>query len=232
MKDDPFDPNARLAGEFDRWVEDGRAARLEAGHSVIADAVIARMPIRGRSSVLDLSCGTGWATRRLAGRAHHGRVWGVDVSPAMIRIARNDPRNPPHVDFEVAPAEALPFPADTFDAVFSMEAFYYFPDVPAALAECRRVLKPSGELDVVIHLFWENELSRRWPELLEVPVTLLPAADWVKMCQAVGFSAAFEERVPDSTPVRDEEAPSKFFRTPQELRKFREQGALRVVAVK
>lgn len=226
------DPHRRLAEEFDRWVSDGRGEELEREHSTIADSVIARMPIRAHSTVLDLSCGTGWATRRLASRAHHGKVWGVDVSPAMVERARRAANNPPTVDFEVARADALPFDPETFDAIFSLEAFYYYPDVPAALAECLRVLKPSGELDIVIQLFWENELSRRWPELLNVPVLVLKASDWVSLCRAIGFSAVFEERVLDSTPVPFDFAGDRHFRDASELARFREQGALRVVAVR
>ena len=226
------DPHRRLAEEFDRWVTDGRGEELERDHSAIADSVIARMPIRAHSTVLDLSCGTGWATRRLASRAHHGKVWGVDGSPAMVERARRAPNNSPMVDFEVARSDALPFAPGTFDAIFSLEAFHYYPDVPAALAECRRVLKPSGELDIVIQLFWENELSRRWPELLDVPVLVLKASDWVGLCRAVGFSAVFEERVPDSTPAPPDFAGDRHFRDAAELAQFREQGALRIVAVR
>jgi arsenite methyltransferase len=226
------DPHSRLADEFDRWASEGRGEELEREHSTIADTVISRMPLRAHSTVLDLSCGTGWAARRIAARAHHGKVWGVDVAPSMVERARRAPNNPVNVDFEVARADRLPFAPDTFDAIFSLEAFYYYPDIPAALAECRRVLKPSGELDIVINLFWENELSRRWPELLNVPVVMLKAADWVALCSAVGFSASFEERVPDSTPVPADFRGDRHFGDGAELARFREQGALRVVAVK
>jgi SAM-dependent methyltransferase len=222
----------RLAREFDAWVADGRADRLEAGHAPFADPVFARMPTRAGSSILDLSCGTGWAARRLAHRAHRGKVWGTDLSPAMVERARRNPDNPPNVDFEVAPAEALPFSDGFFDIVFSMEAFYYFPDIPAALAECRRVLRAGGELDIVLNLYWENEPSRRWPALLDVPVKVLRAADWLSLCEAVGFSAVFEERIPDSSPVPRDFQPSRFFANAAELRKFRDQGALRIAAVR
>lgn len=226
------DPNLRLVEEFDRWAADGRGEELERDHSEIADVVIARMPLRAHSTVLDLSCGTGWATRRIAARVHHGKVWGADVSPAMVECARAAANNPVNVDYEVARADHLPFAPETFDAIFSLEAFYYYPDIPAALAECRRVLKPAGELDIVINLFWENELSRRWPKLLNVPVVLLKAADWVGLCEAVGFSASFGERVPDSTPVPEDFPGDRHFQSGAELAKFREEGALRVVGIK
>lgn len=226
------DRNRRLAEEFNGWARDGRGEELEREHSGIADTVMARMPVRAHSQILDLSCGFGWAARHLARRAHHGKVWGADVSPAMIERARAHPDNPANLDFEIAPADHLPFAPETFDLIFSMEGFYYFPDIPAALAECRRVLKPAGELDIVINLFWENELSRRWPALLSVPVTLLKASDWVELALAVGFAAAFEERIADSTPVPPDYAGGKHFGGPEELAKFRQQGALRIVAVR
>jgi arsenite methyltransferase len=227
-----FHPEERLRVEFDRWARDGRGEAMEEGHSAIADAVIGRMPVHADSVLLDLSCGSGWATRRLARRAHHGKVWGVDLSPAMIERARAALDNPPNVDYDVAPGSVLPFANETFDAVLSIEAFYYFPDIAGVLAECLRVLKPSGELDILINLFWENELSRRWPDLLNVPVHVLKAADWVKLAEVVGFAAVFEERIPDSTPVPPDYSGGRWFGNAEELAMFRRQGALRVVAIR
>lgn len=113
----------------------------EAGADNLAD----RTPA-GAETVLDLACGTGLLTRKLAER--HGIVHGLDLSGAMLRQAHR--KTPQHlsgtIDYARGNAEQLPFGEDFFDAVTCSGAFYFFPDLPRVLNEIVRVLKPSGRL--------------------------------------------------------------------------------------
>ncbi len=94
--------------------------------------------------VLDVGCGTGVLLERILDRCPDSRVSGVDLSPAMVAQARR--RLPQRVTLEVADAEALPFPAHSFDLAMSVSSFHFWPAPRRALAELRRVLRPGGRL--------------------------------------------------------------------------------------
>jgi demethylmenaquinone methyltransferase/2-methoxy-6-polyprenyl-1,4-benzoquinol methylase len=103
-------------------------------------------PVAGRAA-LDLACGTGDITFLLADR--HARVIGLDLTPRMIELARAKGRTR---QFRIAPTFivgdmcALPFGAASFDLVTTGYGLRNVPDLPGALSEIRRVLRPAGVL--------------------------------------------------------------------------------------
>ena len=104
--------------------------------------------IRPGERVLDVACGTGALTAAVAGRVGpDGAVVGLDLNPEMLEVAR---RKSPRIDWREAPAEALPFPDATFDAVVSQFGLMFFTDRAAALGEMWRVLRPGGRLAVAV----------------------------------------------------------------------------------
>lgn len=103
---------------------------------------------------LDLACGTGDFTVELLKRFPRIKVTGIDLTPEMIDIAKTKTSGiDASVRFAVGDAQNLDFIADeTFDLIVCAFGFRNFPVKAKALAECRRILKPSGEL-VVLELF-------------------------------------------------------------------------------
>jgi SAM-dependent methyltransferase len=91
--------------------------------------------------LLDVGCGTGHSRVIYAGAV--GSYVGVDLSPASVAAARAAfPQN----DWRVADACALPFADESFDVVAFSSVLHHIPDVPAALREARRVLRPGGRV--------------------------------------------------------------------------------------
>ena len=87
--------------------------------------------------ILDLGCGDGQLTRRIAESGAH--VLGVDASAEMVAAARER-----GMEAERANAEALPFRDAAFDAVFSNAALHWVRDQDAMMKQVHRVLKPGG----------------------------------------------------------------------------------------
>ncbi|HVC46656.1 MAG TPA: methyltransferase domain-containing protein [Terracidiphilus sp.] len=103
----------------------------------LAGGVLEWLAVRAGEEVLDLGCGDGQLTNRIA--AAGARVRGVDASPAMADAARAR-----GVAVDVANAELLPYPEASFDAVFSNAALHWVQDQDAMMREVRRVLRPGG----------------------------------------------------------------------------------------
>ncbi|NUR04853.1 MAG: class I SAM-dependent methyltransferase [Streptomyces sp.] len=107
-----------------------------------ADAVLGLLPA-ATDRLLDVGCGTGIVTRRLAAARPATRVTGADLTYGMARMAAG--RLPGSV--VLADSRRLPFRDETFDAVTSVWLLHLLDepeDVRAVVAECARVLKPGG----------------------------------------------------------------------------------------
>jgi ubiquinone/menaquinone biosynthesis C-methylase UbiE len=101
--------------------------------------------------VLDVACGTGVLTRAVAARVGpSGAATGLDVNAGMLAVAR---RKAPRLDWRSGRAEALPFEAESFDAVVSQFGLMFFEDRRAALTEMMRVLRHGGRLAVAV---WDS----------------------------------------------------------------------------
>jgi trans-aconitate methyltransferase len=103
----------------------------------LAGGVLEWLDAKAGEYILDLGCGDGQLTQRIA--ATGASVVGVDASPEMVAAARA-----PGVAADVGNAEALPYAKNEFDAVFSNAALHWVRDQDAMMAQVRRVLKPGG----------------------------------------------------------------------------------------
>jgi ubiquinone/menaquinone biosynthesis C-methylase UbiE len=103
-------------------------------------------PLAG-AEVLDAATGTGFTAVALARRG--ARVTAADITPAMLaETARLAERAGVAVRLLLADVARLPVPQASFDRVVSRRAAHHFPDVEAALAEWRRVVRPGGTVVV------------------------------------------------------------------------------------
>ena len=116
------------------------------GAPVAADLMKAAS-LRPGERVLDAACGTGVVTKLAADRiAPGGTVAGLDPNPAMLAVARATAPSAVSIDWHEAPAEDLPFPDESFDAVLCGMGLQFFSDREAGLREFHRVLVPGGRL--------------------------------------------------------------------------------------
>jgi demethylmenaquinone methyltransferase/2-methoxy-6-polyprenyl-1,4-benzoquinol methylase len=156
---------------YDRGMRLLTLGRLDRLHGDIAAC------IEPGDRVLDLGCGTGALALRLARRG--ARVVGVDPSPAMLDEAAGRLRAGALQDRvelrALGVAELDAFGAGTFDAVASTLVFSELsPDeIDYALAECRRMLRPGGQLLIGDEILPDSALGRLATFLLRLPFAIL-----------------------------------------------------------
>jgi SAM-dependent methyltransferase len=138
--------------------------------------------------VLDYGCGSGRASMRYL-RDGAAFVTGFDIAPAMIEDATRraaEAGESEHTTFLVADAHRTPFEDDSFDLVVGIAILHHL-DIPVALREIRRVLRPAGRA-VFMEPLWHNpilRLGRRLTPMARVEFEHpLRETDWAE-CAAV-----------------------------------------------
>lgn len=216
----------RLRETFDEWAQLGSAALMKEGHIHLGLAIANELPADESDTILDLSCGEGWFTRHLATSVvPGGHVIGVDLSPAMIDEARNNPENPANAKYEVSTAEDLPFEDQSINHIISVESFYYYPDQVAAGHEMFRVLKPGGTFFVAMHFYLENQYSHHWRNQLSVSMHCKGSDQYNTLFRACGFIDVGDQRIQDESDLPSE-VDGKWFMSMDQLTNFRQEGAL------
>ena len=101
------------------------------------------------TNALEVGCGTGAFSRRLAQRVQH--VKAIDLSSEMIRVARSRSSQLANIDFEVADVMSCDFSAGHFDCIATIATLHHLP-LRAALLKLIDALRPGGTL-IVVDLF-------------------------------------------------------------------------------
>jgi ubiquinone/menaquinone biosynthesis C-methylase UbiE len=233
--DKPHSPDELLQQEFNRWAEQGEGPKMENHHLDVTEKTLRRMDLRAGERVLDLGCGSGWATRLLArlveGPHDFGQVVGLDISDEMVRLARAASRDFENVMFVQGSAAQIPWEENFFDKVLSVESFYYYPDQDRALAELFRVMAPHGRLFILINLYKDNPYSLQWVPKLKVPVHVRSAEEYVELLKKHAFHHVESVQIPDDTPT-PENYQTTSFHSLDDLKAFKRVGALLLIASK
>jgi ubiquinone/menaquinone biosynthesis C-methylase UbiE len=120
---------------------------------------------RAQGAVLEVAIGTGL---NLPFYGTNAKVSGIDLSPAMLEIARKRAAElGREVNLREGDAHDLPFANSTFDTVVSTYSLCNIPDVGRAVGEMKRVLKDGGRLILVDHIRSENRLVLSFQKIIE-----------------------------------------------------------------
>jgi len=173
------------AGRYDRKFASYSERTLDEAARILGDPTPER--------VLDLACGTGLLIERLLRRDPAVELTGVDISEEMLAQASQRLLGCGRVRLLCGSAERIPVASGSFDAVVVSNAFHLVRDASAALAECRRALRPGGVLVIVDWcrdvpamqlLSWSLALTQRLRR------RILTTAEQQRLVVSAGFEVA------------------------------------------
>jgi ubiquinone/menaquinone biosynthesis C-methylase UbiE len=153
----------------------------------------------GHAKVLDMGCGAGHASFAVA--PHAREVVAYDIALPMLETvaAAARQRGLTSIRTQQGVAESLPFAAASFDWAISRMSAHHWRNVPAALAEAHRVLKPAGRLKFMDIAGIDDPLYDTHIQAVEVlrdgsHVRDYRADEWLAMLDAAGFSGTVTQR--------------------------------------
>lgn len=138
----------------------------EGQFSAAYDAVFDACGLGRDTRYCDVGCGAGMAAMLASGRG--AQVSGLDAAESLLAIARS---RVPSGDFRVGDLEELPFADAQFDLVTGFNAFQYAANPRAALAEAKRIAKPTGRIVVMT---WGSPEGMQAAALVAALKPLLP----------------------------------------------------------
>ncbi len=170
----------RVAGEYAQRFGD------ELAHKPLERGLLDAFAANATGLICDLGCGPGQAAAYLHARG--AEVVGVDLSEAMIAQAR---RLHPAIRFMQADMRTLPFADASLAGVVALYSLIHLPpiEIPAALLELRRALRPGGALLVGFHIGDETRhLDEWWGEAVNLDFHFFTTQAMLGWLTAAGFT--------------------------------------------
>jgi SAM-dependent methyltransferase len=155
----------------------------------LAGGVVELLAARPGETILDLGCGDGALTEKIA--ATGARVTGADASAAMVAAARAR-----GLTVDEVSGDAMRYDGE-FDAVFSNAALHWMPNAEVVIAGVWRALRPGGRLVAL-----QSVLAKYGIDAEEVAQSFYPSpAHYRRLLEAAGFEVRSIELIPRPTPL-------------------------------
>lgn len=156
------------------------------GHAPLTNWGLGLIEMHDKQTMLDIGCGGGATIKRLLKRNRDGLVYGIDISEESVAKAKKV--NAEALDKQVfvcqGSAEKLPYKDGMFDLVTAVETVYFWPNLPHCLQEVFRVLKPGGQLAILVEVIDSDSV---WTDVVEGMTAYSPEELKMMLCDA-GFT--------------------------------------------
>ncbi|POM27343.1 Demethylrebeccamycin-D-glucose O-methyltransferase [Actinomadura rubteroloni] len=150
------------------WDDDTDDTPISKATDRITDMVAARLSPRPGAEILDVGCGNGRPSVRIA-TEYSVHVTGITVSPHQLRVAHARPEAGPglgHAAFQLADAMSLPFPDARFDGAYAIESLLHMSDRARAISEIARTLRPGAPL-VALDFYQDGDLPAEDADIMD-----------------------------------------------------------------
>tara|TARA_Y100000590_G_scaffold97509_1_gene110936 strand:- start:318 stop:1163 length:846 start_codon:yes stop_codon:yes gene_type:complete len=128
-----------------------RWARNEIGPFNVTNELIKLSKIKNGDCVLDLACGTGLVTKKIARKVgKNGMIYAIDASKTAINIAKKWVEMKENIRFIIGDAETIQFNIK-FDAITCQYALFFFPNAKKVLKNLKKILKKNGMIAMSVH---------------------------------------------------------------------------------
>lgn len=174
--------------------EAGRAmlARMNESHARLVDWGLSHIDLHAGDTVLDIGCGGGNTLARMAERVTEGHLVGIDYAETSVEASRAF--NAPLIEagrMEIlhGSVEHLPFTDEHFDAVVTVESFYFWPNPEECLKEVARVIKKGGTFLLLAEIYERDDLPESIREKIAGYALTNPTPEeFERLFRAAGFA--------------------------------------------
>jgi ubiquinone/menaquinone biosynthesis C-methylase UbiE len=168
------------------------AEKMNKGHFDLTTWGLKHVKFKSDSVILDAGCGGGKTISRLARRAVLGKVWGVDYSKDMVDFSKQINKKyvaANRVEIVQGTIGKTGFKDDLFDLVTAIETYYFWPNLPEAFQEIKRILKKGGYLLIVNEMVMDGLYEEENSEIIaKTHVCLMPLQEMQRILYSVGYS--------------------------------------------
>ena len=174
--------------------EAGRAmlARMNESHARLVDWGLSHIALHAGDTVLDIGCGGGNTLARMAERVAEGHLVGIDYAETSVEASRAFNAvliAAGRMEILHGSVENLPFVDGHFDAVVTVESFYFWPNPEECLKEVARVVKKGGTFLLLAEIYGRDDLPEGIREKIVGYALTNPTPDeFERLFRAAGFS--------------------------------------------
>jgi SAM-dependent methyltransferase len=168
------------------------AALMNKRHKALTLWGLTHVNVEPNSVLLDVGCGGGKTVSRLAQQAPLGKVFGIDCSADMVAYSQKVNKKliaENRAEIREGSVEKTGFPDNFFDLATAIETYYFWPSLPNALREIKRVLKSGGRLLLVNEMVKDGVYEVENAEMIEkTQVRLIPLEEIRQIMESAGFA--------------------------------------------
>ena len=174
--------------------EAGRAmlARMNESHAKLVAWGLAHIDFAPHDTVLDIGCGGGNTLARMAERVTEGHLVGIDYAETSVEASRTFNAGlieAGRMEILHGSVEHLPFADGQFDAVVTVESFYFWPSPEESLKEVARVIRRGGTFLLLAEIYGRDDLPEGIrAKVAEYSLTNPTPEEFERLFRAAGFS--------------------------------------------